>query len=524
MNISTVFYFSIRLALLTAIFLIFADRTIYAQGSANQSGNNGLNISTLRYGADASSGAPYCFADRKDLSRLKGFDVEVIEAIAEQLHLQIEHVQNTWDGLIPGLERNTYDVVIDGVAITPEHQEGALFSAPYYFSSYSLVVRNADATVNSLNDFKGYNNKIGTLTGSEALDYLNKVGGFNIKQYDQEIDGYQDLMLGRIDGFIIDAPVAMYYVPAIKGLRIVEQPIDTIRYGIAVAKGNVKLIEQINEAIFSLQRSGKLRKILERWNLWNDAMADYLDDHRPMITPPTEYDEYLDSLEPKLTWRERAERYLSFMPLFAKAAGMTMTVSISSMGLAMFWGLILAVMRIYGPSPVRYAAITYIEVIRGTPLLIQLLIIFYGLPSVGIAFSPFIAGWLGLGLNYAASEAENYRAGILAIPKGQSEAAIALGMTRWQTLRHVTLPQAVRIVMPPVTNDFIALIKDSSLVSMITLTELTQTYTGLRTTYFDEYFGIGIQVAIIYLMIGLPFVYLSRWMERRLHGFFGTKR
>lgn len=524
MNLFNAFYAFTHFLLFATASLLFTGSLSSAQSVDNRIGNKELNISILRYGADASSGAPYCFADRKDPSRIKGFDVEVITAIAEQLHVNAEHVQNTWDGLIPGLERGTYDVVIDGVAITPEHQEGALFSAPYYFSNYSLVIRNANTTVNSLSDFKGHTNKIGTLTGSEALDYLNKSGGFNIKQYDQEIDGYQDLMLGRIDGFVIDAPVAMYYVPAIKGLRIVEQPIDTIRYGIAVAKGNVKLIEQINEAIFSLQRSGKLRKILERWNLWNGTMADYLDDHRPMITPPTEYDEYIESLEPKLTWQERAERYLSFMPLFAKAAGMTMTVSISSMGLAIFLGLILAVMRIYGPSPVRSAAITYIEVIRGTPLLIQLLIIFYGLPSLGIAFSPFIAGWLGLGLNYAASEAENYRAGILAIPKGQSEAAIALGMTRWQTLRHVTLPQAVRIVMPPVTNDFIALIKDSSLVSMITLTELTQTYTGLRTTYFDEYFGIGIQVAIIYLLIGLPFVYLSRWMERRLQGFFGTKK
>lgn len=201
-----------------------------------------------------------------------------------------------------------------------------------------------------------------------------------------------------------------------------------------------------------------------------------------------------------------------------------MLVSVSSMGLAIFVGLFLAIMRLYGPRPLKFLAQSYIELVRGTPLLIQLLIIFYGLPSLGIDFSPFMAGFLGLGLNYAAAEAENYRAGLLAIPRGQAEAAIALGMTRWQALWHVVLPQAFKIVIPPVTNDFIALVKDSSLVSMITLEELTQTYTALRTTYFDDYFGIGIQVALIYLVIGLPFVYFSRWMERRLHGLLGNKK
>ncbi len=496
-----------------------------AENPPSLSPNKELGISVLRFGADASSGAPYCFADRKDPSHIKGFDVDVIEAIAEQLHIKAEHVQNTWDGLIPGLDRNMYDVVIDGVVITPEHQEGALFSAPYYFSSYCLVIRNADTTIHSLADIQGRRDKyVGTLTGSEALDYLNKTNNLNIKQYDQEIDGYKDLMLGRIDGFVIDQPVAMYYVPAITGLRMLEQPLDTIRYGIAVEKNNVKLIEQINEAIFALQRSGKLRKILERWNLWNTSMADYLSDHNPSAIPPSEYKEYMSSLHSSLTFWERLQRYWSFMPLFSKAAGMTMTVSISSMGLAIILGLILAVLRIYGPPPIQFIAVSYIEIIRGTPLLIQLLIIFYGLPSIGIALNPFLAGWLGLGLNYAASEAENYRAGLMAIPKGQSEAAIALGMTNWQTLRHVILPQAARIVMPPVTNDFIALMKDSSLVSMITLTELTQTYTGLRTTYFDDYFGIGIQVAIIYLLIGLPFVYISRRLERRLRTSLGKNK
>ncbi|MFA6571696.1 MAG: amino acid ABC transporter permease, partial [Bacteroidota bacterium] len=161
-------------------------------------------------------------------------------------------------------------------------------------------------------------------------------------------------------------------------------------------------------------------------------------------------------------------------------------------------------------------AVMFIEGIRGTPLLIQLFFIFYALPTIGIKISPFLAAITGLGLNYAACEAENYRAGLYSVPRGQMEAAISLGMTRNQALRHVILPQAIRLVIPPMTNDFIALLKDSSLVSVITMVELTKVYNQLAGTYFD-YIGIGILVAVIYLLLGLPFVRLAKMAEKHFN-------
>jgi polar amino acid transport system substrate-binding protein len=185
------------------------------------------------------------------------------------------------------------------------------------------------------------------------------------------------------------------------------------------------------------------------------------------------------------------------------------------MVLAIFLGLLLAMTKIFGPTLLSRLAIGYIEAIRGTPVLIQLFFIFYGLPNIGIKLSPFFAGILGLGLNYAAYEAENYRAGLLSVPRQQMEGALALGMTRWQALRHVVLPQALRVALPPVTNDFISLLKDSSLVSVITMVDLTKAYGQLATTYYD-YFGTGIIVAIIYFLLGLPFVRLARWTEKKM--------
>jgi polar amino acid transport system substrate-binding protein len=183
--------------------------------------------------------------------------------------------------------------------------------------------------------------------------------------------------------------------------------------------------------------------------------------------------------------------------------------------LAILSGMILAIMRLYGNTWVCSIAQSWIEIIRGTPLLIQLYLIFFGLPHLGLNLSPFMAAVLGLGLNYGAYEAENYRAGIEAIPASQKEAAFALALSPFQQFFYVILPQAYRIMLPPMTNDFISLIKDSSLVSVITMVELTTVYSQLSSTYFDH-LGLGILVAAIYFAIGYPFVRIARRLEKNL--------
>ena len=125
----------------------------------------------------------------------------------------------------------------------------------------------------------------------------------------------------------------------------------------------------------------------------------------------------------------------------------------------------------------------------------------------------YLAGILGLGLNYAANEAENYRAGIQSVPKGQTEAALALGMSRGQILRRIVLPQALWVVIPPVTNDFISMFKDSSIVSVITLVELTKVYGELATSTYD-YIGLGLMTAGIYFALSYPASIFANWLER----------
>lgn len=477
--------------------------------SANYAGSQPV----LRWAADAESNAPYIFQDPRNPTNIIGFEVEIVEAIAKRLNKSTAFVQNQWDGLIPGLARKNYDIAINGLEITEDRKSEVLFSEPYYMTFEQLVVRADNYSINSLKDLKG--KKAGALKFSLAERILQSEKGINVLNYEGEVNAFEDLKNGRIEAVLVDAPIAMYYVGWNKDLKSVGQPLGEVLYGIAISKDNPALLDEINIAIKEISKSGELRQILERWNLWNYMMAFYTGDNTDFSGKPVMFDEYMVSLKTELTWKDRLLRYMDFLPVLGKGALMTLQITILSMLIAIFVGLILAIIRIYLPKPFSSLAVIYIETVRGTPLLIQLFFIFYALPAVGIKFSPFFAAIIGLGLNYAAYEAENYRAGLLSVPKGQIEAALSLGMRRRQTLRYIVLPQAFRIVIPPVTNDFISLLKDSSLVSVITMVELTKVYGQLASTYYD-YLGTGILVAAIYLLLGLPFVRLSKYAEKKL--------
>jgi len=467
----------------------------------------------FKWAADAEGNAPYIFQDPANPSNLKGFEVDLAKAIAKKLGLRAKHVQNQWDGLIPGLYRGDYDIAINGIEITPDRKKEVLFSVPYYYTSEKLVVRSEEQKINNLSDL--YGKKVGALKNSLAERMLLAQGGFDVLTYEGEVNAFEDLKNGRLDAALVDYPIALYYTASNFDTKMVGPPVGEVVYGAAIRLKDTTLLAKVNQAIISITRSGELREILERWNLWNEVMAIRLHDLSESKAKHTEFELYLKSQGQERNFITMLERYVSFMPLFGQAALITLGLSIISMLIAVILGLILALTRIFGPKLISRLATLFIEVIRGTPLLIQLFIIFYAMPSIGIKLSPFLAAIIGLGVNYSAYEAENYRAGLFAIAKGQMEAAMALGMRRRDALRYIILPQAFRIVIPPMTNDFISLLKDSSLVSVITMVELTKVYNQVASTYFD-FLGTGIIVAIIYLLLGLPFIKLSKFAENHL--------
>ena len=470
----------------------------------------------LRYGIDLEGGLPY-FMDNWDGSgNLIGFEQEIIEEICRRLNRRPVPVQIDWDKLIPGLERGLYDIACEGQEITPEHEEVVQFTVPYYVTGLQLCTHVRHTDINRLADVAG--KRVGVLKASLSYDLLAEMGTVDIATYNTEVNGFDDLINGRLHAVLFDQPVALYYGKPreAEGIRFIDEDIGAVSYGFVVDARQPGLLEQINAILTDMRETGRLRTILERWGLWNAQTAREFGD--PDLKPRTEpvmLNAWVEQSRPISGFQARFRRYISFLPMMGLGALLTMEVSILAMLLAVALGFMLATIRVYAPWPLALLSVLYIEIIRGTPVLIQLYFIFYGLPAVGIRLSPFIAGVVGLGLNYAAYEAENYRAGFAGVPHTQMEAALSLGMTRWQAIRHVIAPQAFRIVLPPVTNDFISLLKDSSLVSVITLVELTKTYGLLATKYYD-YFGTGIMVAVIYLLLGLPFVRLARYTERKL--------
>lgn len=481
------------------LFLILASLTLAT----------GFAATPLRWGADSEGGAPYSFRDPANPDKLIGFEVDLIEAIGRKLGRPTEFVQNQWDGLIPGLERENYDVVINGLEITEDRKEVVAFSNPYYATYEQLAVRKENNTINSLESCRG--KVVGTLKFTVAERILRATPGIDVRSYDGQVNAYEDLANGRLDAVLMDWPIAIYYAVTQPKLKMVGDPIGEMTYGIAIRKKDKELQEGINRALAELGREGEIEKIYRKWGLWNEPTARLFPSSVVVRQDDSAYQQYLRAMGLKRGWWDKIKQYADYLPILLQGAEMTFLLSICAMGLAVSMGLALALIRLY--TPFSWLAMIYVEVIRGTPLLIQLFFIFYGLPNIGILLNPWLAAFLGLGLNYAAYESENYRAGIQSIAHSQVEAAYALGMTHAQTLRHVVLPQAIRLVLPPVTNDFISLLKDSSLVSVITMVELTKTYGQLASTYYD-YFGIGLMTAGIYLLMGLPFVYLSRWAER----------
>ncbi len=468
---------------------------------------------TLRWGADAQGGAPYVFQDPMDPNHLIGFEVDLCDALAARLDVRPHPVHGQWDKLLELLERGDFDLALNGIEIADEKRRVALLSKPYLVAAERLTVRKGDAHApRTLAQLKG--RRVGTLPNSLASRILERAGA-EVRTYDGgQNEIYEDLRLGRTDAVLLDAPVAKFYGDIEEALEQVDGDFGEVRYAIAVRQTDPALLAALNAAIDATARDGTLRAIYERWGLWNRPTAELfgLPPGAPTVAP--EYERWraaVGKLPP--LWERLTRRYPQTLPLFLRAALLTLSLSLVSMALAVALGVLLAMGRRYGVKPVQWLCAGYIEFFRGTPLLIQLTMVYFGLPELGVRLDPFVAGCIALGLNYSAAEAENYRAGLESVPAGQLEAAKVLGLSRGQTLRHVVAPQAIRISIPPMTNDFIALLKDSSLVSLVTLTELTKTYVNLANSMRDH-LGLGIIVAAAYLLLGLPFAHLSRRAER----------
>lgn len=209
-------------------------------------------------------------------------------------------------------------------------------------------------------------------------------------------------------------------------------------------------------------------------------------------------------------WRDAVE----FLPILMNGVALTIIVTLGSLLLSTLLGLVWALMRVSGVGMLSSLSAGLINVIRGIPIIVLLFYLYFVMPDLGITLTALQAAILGLGIAYSAYQAENFRAGIEAIDKGQIEAAQAIGMGWWLTMRRVVLPQAVRIVLPPYGNIMIMMLKDSSQASTITVAELALQGKLIASSTFKN-MSVFTLVALMYLTMSIPLILLVRHFEKR---------
>jgi len=415
-------------------------------------------------------------------------------------------VQVAFSSIDASVSRGDFDIGMSGVEDTPARRAMLAVTIPYFEFHEVLTVRAGDrARYRGLEDLRG--RRVGTLVSTIAQETLlaeRGRHGYLPVSYDDDVHPYTDLAEGRLDAVLLDNIIAARSVRRISGLVIQPARIATGHYVGVLSLGKTELRDRIDEILKNRMRDGTLEKIYRQWGIWDDSQAAFF--RRVLAEQPGTAP---SGAAASPSWAAA----LRYVPSLLRAALITLVLSCAAMALAVAVGIGIAAGRIYGGLVVRSVLTGYVELVRGTPVLLQLFVLYYGL-SAFVRLPAFAAALLGLGLNYAAYESEIYRGALEAVSRVQLEAARTLGLTEWLILRLVRGPQAFRLALAPMTNDFVALLKDSSLVSVITVVELTK-QTAIFATNIGSWVVPGLLCAAIYLAMSLPLSRLARRLERR---------
>lgn len=425
--------------------------------------------------ATDTSYAPFEFLDSE--GNLIGIDIDILAAIAEDQGFEYELMTLPFSSGLQALESGQADGMIAGMGITEEREESFDFSNPY-FQGGSMFAVDANSEITSIEELSGHTVavKIGT-TGEAIANELSDEYGFNTTTFEDSVNMYQDVAAGNSQAVIEDAPVMQYAVnTGAVDLRLIGEEMDSIPFGFAVNKGNhPELIEMFNEGLANIKASGK----------YDEILANYLGEASGQDAVQTGFFGQL-----KQNW-----------PALSSGLITTIWITLVSFIIAMVIGILIGLMRSSQSKILSALGLIYVDMMRGIPLLVLAFFIYFGIPQMtGITMNAALAGVLTLSLNAAAYVAENVRGGIIAVAKGQAEAGRSLGLNYQTTMRRIILPQAFKIMIPSFINQFVITLKDTSILSVIGLVELTQTgRIIIARTY---------QSGSMWLIIGLMYIIL----------------
>ncbi|HWJ79998.1 MAG TPA: amino acid ABC transporter substrate-binding protein/permease [Niallia sp.] len=437
--------------------------------------------------------APFEFQDVN--GKFVGIDMDLLDAIAKDQGFKYDIKPLGFNAAVQALESQQVDAVIAGMSITEERQKKFDFSDPYFDSGIIMAVDSDNEDIISYKDLKG--EKVAVKTGTEGASFAESIKdkyGFKIVTFDDSANMYEDVRTGNSVAVFDDYPVLAYGIKQGNGLKIVTDKEAGASYGFAVSKSkNTELLDMFNTGLANLKASGEYQKIM---------------------------DKYLE------TGSDKAEEDTGFfgllkdsMPSLLSGLKMTLILTVVSLIIATIVGIIFGLFRIAKNKVLRAIAVIYIDVFRGTPLIVQAFFIYFGIPAaLDFRISAVAAGLITLSLNAGAYMAEIVRGGIQSVDKGQMEAARSLGLPYGKAMRKVVLPQAIQLMIPSFINQFVITLKDTSILSIIGINELTQSGKIIIARNLES-FQMWLIVGIIYFIVIIILTKVSNVLERRIkHG------
>ncbi|MCX6381082.1 MAG: ABC transporter substrate-binding protein/permease [Armatimonadetes bacterium] len=468
---------------------------------------------------------PFEFREKE---QILGFDVEIGNEIGRELGVKVRWLNLEWSGVLGSLESGKCDLVMAGVTITEERKKkGYLFSRPYFLSGQTIARRKGDTRIQKGSDLKGYRVSVQMQTTGQFAAERMGVPKDRLSKFDVLQDGLMDVRNGKSDALVADLPALKEILRKnFSELELIGGLITEENVGIVAWRSSITLMSGVNHALEKIIVDGRYAAIYNKWigERLTTRVIGGLDKARKAGSDVPEWLNSAGKTTPESGTKMappsasalsiRWDVIREALPAMGHGAKVTLKITFLTLLFGIPGGLLVALGRISRFPFLRWIMVAYIEVVRGTPLLMQIYVIYFVLPALKIDFQPEAAGVLALSLNAAAYIAEIFRAGIESIDTGQMEAARSLGMDYLGGMRWVVLPQTFRRVLPPLTNEAIALLKDSSLVSVVAVAELMRegkeiaTNSGSATTVY-------LAIAAIYLMLTLPLTYLARQLEIR---------
>ncbi|HHO5232727.1 TPA: ABC transporter permease subunit [Staphylococcus aureus] len=415
-----------------------------------------------------------------------GVDIDLAKKIAKDNNLKLKIVNMSFDSLLGALKTGKIDIIISGMTSTPERKKQVDFSDSYMMTKNIMLVKKDK--VNEYKDIKDFNNKkVGAQKGTEQEKIAQtEIENASITSLSRLPDVILALKSGKVEGAVVEKPVAEAYLKqnpklGISNVKFNEEEKDTV---IAVPKDSPKLLSQINKTIKEVKDKGLIDKYMTN-------AANAMNDDSGFIS-----------------------KYGSF---FLKGIKITILISLIGVALGSILGAFVALMKLSKIKIISWIASIYIEILRGTPMLVQVFIVFFGITAaLGLDISALVCGTIALVINSSAYIAEIIRAGINAVDKGQMEAARSLGLNYRQTMKSVIMPQAIKNILPALGNEFVTLIKESSIVSTIGVGEIMFNAQVVQGISFDPFTPL-IVAAALYFILTFVLTRIMNMIEGRLN-------